>query len=253
MSKYYQTSQVAKLVGIHPNTVRLYEEWQLITKPSRKANGYRIYTDEHISQIHLLKVALRGEVLQNGLRKRAIEIVKAAAKQDYEKALQLNDYYLEEIALEKEKAKEAIRMAELMIRNVDLEEKLSLTRKEAAHYLEISIDTLRNWELNGLLTVKRRTNGYRIYDEKDIQRLKLIRTLRCANYSLMSILRMLEALEQNSQIDIKEVIDTPKSTEEIISECDHLLSSLDELEQDALQMKGQLLIMRQQFNNKIFR
>ena len=247
----YQTSQIAKLAGIHPNTVRLYEEWQLITKPSRRDNGYRIYTDEHISQIHLLKVALRGEVLQNGLRKRAIEIVKAAANQKYDEALRLNDYYLEEIVLEKEKAKEAIGVADFIIKNVVIEEKLSLTRKETADYLKISIDTLRNWELNGLLTIKRKANGYRIYDEKDIQWLKLIRTLRCANYSLMSILRMLEALEKNSQIDIEEVIDTPRPTEEIVSVCDRLLSSLDELEQDALQMKQQLLQMEQQFNHNL--
>jgi DNA-binding transcriptional MerR regulator len=44
--------------------------------------------------------------------------------------------------------------------------------------------TLRNWELNGLMAIKRRENGYRIYTEEDLMRLKIIRSLRCANYSL---------------------------------------------------------------------
>ena len=35
-------------------------------------------------------------------------------------------------------------------------------RKETADYLHITIDTLRNWELHGLFTVKRSQNGYRI-------------------------------------------------------------------------------------------
>ena len=35
----YSTGQVAKITGIHPNTVRMYEEWGLIHKPERKANG----------------------------------------------------------------------------------------------------------------------------------------------------------------------------------------------------------------------
>ena len=55
-------------------------------------------------------------------------------------------------------------------------------RKEVSELLDISMDTLRNWEMNGLLTVRRKDNGYRIYTDKDIQRLKIIRTLRCANY-----------------------------------------------------------------------
>ncbi len=66
-----------------------------------------------------------------------------------------------------------------------------LTRKEASDYLQISIDALRNWEMNGLLTVKRKQNGYRVYTDEDVRRLKIIRSLRCANYSLSAILRML--------------------------------------------------------------
>ena len=46
----YSTSQIAKIVGLHPNTVRKYEEWGLIHKPERKKNGYRVYTDIHIKQ-----------------------------------------------------------------------------------------------------------------------------------------------------------------------------------------------------------
>lgn len=56
-----------------------------------------------------------------------------------------------------------------------------MTRKEAAACLQVTADTLRNWELNGLLTVKRRQNGYRVYSAGDIRRLRIIRALRCAN------------------------------------------------------------------------
>ena len=70
MKQTFSTSQVAQIIGIHPNTVRLYEELQLITPPERKANGYRIFTDLHIRQFRIARLALRVEVLQNGLRKR---------------------------------------------------------------------------------------------------------------------------------------------------------------------------------------
>ena len=47
---------VAEMMGIHPNTVRFYEEWGLITKPVRKENGYRIYTDADIRQLKIIRV-----------------------------------------------------------------------------------------------------------------------------------------------------------------------------------------------------
>ena len=61
----YTTSEVAKMIGIHPNTVRLYEEWGLIPNAERKANGYRIFTDFHIEQFRLARTAFQIEVLQN--------------------------------------------------------------------------------------------------------------------------------------------------------------------------------------------
>lgn len=57
-----------------------------------------------------------------------------------------------------------------------------LKRKEVSRHLDISVDTLRNWELNGLITVKRKDNGYRVYSGEDVRRLKIIRSLRLANY-----------------------------------------------------------------------
>ena len=39
--KKYRTSEVAEMMGIHPNTVRFYEKWGLITKPVREENGYQ--------------------------------------------------------------------------------------------------------------------------------------------------------------------------------------------------------------------
>lgn len=63
----YKTIDVARIFGIHVNTVRLYEKYGLIPKPERRSNGYRIFTDIHIEQFRLARAALQVEVLQNGL------------------------------------------------------------------------------------------------------------------------------------------------------------------------------------------
>ncbi len=110
------------------------------------------------------------------------------------------------------------------------------------------MDTLRNWEINGLLTVKRKENGYRIYTQEDINRLKIIRSLRCTNYSLESILRMLNALSKNPATNIREVLDTPSLEEDIVSVCDKLITSLKSAESNAKQMKRQIESMKYKFS-----
>ena len=76
--KQYKTIDIARRIGIHVNTVRLYEKCALIPKPDRLPNGYRVFTDLHIEQFKLARAALRVEVLQNGLRKQAVNIIKVS-------------------------------------------------------------------------------------------------------------------------------------------------------------------------------
>ena len=244
----YKTAEIAHSIGIHPNTVRLYEELGLITKPEREANGYRVFTDFHREQFKFARTALKVEVLQNGLRKKAIDIIKISALGDFDGAIQLRESYLQQIKREQRNAEEAIRIAkQLLIGSKQERDSIFFTRKETADHLQISMDALRNWEMNGLLTVKRKQNGYRMYTDEDIRLLKIISSLRCANYSLAAILRMLSALSSNPQANIRQVIDTPKESDDIISVCDKLLTSLQYAEMNAQSMLIQLEKMKKQF------
>ena len=193
----YRTIDVARRIGIHVNTVRLYEKCALIPKPERLPNGYRVFTDLHIEQLKL--------------------------------------------------AEEAIQITRQILAGLDSDEHpgVSYTRKEAADLLGITIDTLRNWELNGLFTIKRRENGYRVYSMKDIQRLKIIRSLRCANYSLTAILRMLRAISDNPAANIRMVIDTPNEDDDIMKACDKLLTSLSQARENAVFVAGQIEKMQE--------
>ena len=244
----YTTMEVAKIIGIHPNTVRMYEEWGLIPLAERKSNGYRIFTDFHIEQLRLARIAFQIEVLQNGLRKKVIETIKLSAKKDFEKALMFAEEYLSQIQKEQRNAEESIGIAKQILSGKSAEHTLLLKRKEVSEYLEISMDTLRNWERNGLLQVKRKQNGYRAYTSDDIERLKMIRTLRLANYSLEAILRMLNALEHNPQIDMKQVLNTPQADSDIVSVCDRLIVSLKDAEENANKMINILLDMKEKFS-----
>ena len=244
----YTTTEVAKIIGIHPNTVRMYEEWGLIPLAERKPNGYRIFTDFHIEQLRLARIAFRIEVLQNGLRKKVVDIIKLSAKKDFDKALMFAEEYRKQIQREQINAEESIGIAKQILSGKPVEQTLFLKRKEVSNYLDISMDTLRNWERNGLLQIKRKANGYRAYTSDDIERLKMIRTLRLANYSLEAILRMLNALENNPQIDMKQVLNTPEEDADIVSVCDRLIVSLKDTEENAKKMINILLEMKEKFS-----
>ena len=244
----YTTSDVAKVIGIHPNTVRMYEEWGLIPLAERKSNGYRIFTDFHIEQLRLARIAFQIEVLQNGLRKKVVEIIKLSAKRDFDKALMFAEEYRSQIQREQRNAEESIGIAKQILSGKSAEHTFLLKRKEVSDYLDISMDTLRNWERNGLLQIKRKQNGYRSYTSDDIERLKMIRTLRLANYSLEAILRMLNALEHNPQIDMKQVLNTPQTDSDIVSVCDRLIVSLKDAEENAEKMIIILLEMKEKFS-----
>ena len=240
----YQTAEIAKIIGIHPNTVRLYEKLKLIPKPERQVNGYRIFTDFHIEQFKLVRLAFQIEVLQNGLRKKMVKMVKVAAAGDFDTALFITHDYLKQVQQERENAEEAIEIVIQILSGGTPENIHFFRRKEVSEYLGISMDALRNWEMNGLLTVKRKQNGYRVYTDEDIQKLKIIRALRCANYSLEAILRMLCQISENPDIDIKKVLNTPKEDTDIMTVCDRLITSLLSAEKNAEEILVQLQKMR---------
>lgn len=240
----YKTAEIAAMIGIHPNTVRLYEKLGLIPEPERRSNGYRVFTDFHIEQFKLARLAFRVEVLQNGLRKKIVQMVKESAAKNFDTALVLTQEYLAQVRQERTNAEEAIEIVKKILSGTAQEDRHFFKRKEASEYLGISTDTLRNWEMNGLLTVKRKQNGYRVYTGKDIQRLKIIRSLRCANYSLEAILGLLSQLSQNPDVDIKAALHTPKADETITAVCDKLIISLSAAEDNAKEMLCMLQKMK---------
>ena len=244
----YKTAEVAAIIGIHPNTVRLYEKLNLIPKPERLSNGYRVFTEFHVKQCKLIRLAFQIEVLQNGLRKKIAQMLTVSATGDFDTAITITKEYLKQIKQERQNAEEAIEIVKYILSSEVRESSTQLKRKDVSELLDISMDTLRNWEMNGLLTVKRKDNGYRVYTDEDIQRLKIIRSLRCANYSLQAILRLLQQLSKNPNTNIRIVLNTPKQTDDIISVCDRLIISLLAAEKNANALSSMLHDMKEKFS-----
>ncbi len=79
-----------------------------------------------------------------------------------------------------------------------------------------------------------------MYTDEDIRRFKIIRTLRCSNYSLSAILRMLNTLDNDCAADIDAALSIPGQNEDIISACDKLAISLNDAKRNALSIRDLL-------------
>lgn len=235
--KIYKTAEIAKIVGVHPNTIRFYEKMKLLPSIPRTDSGYRIFDDRHLVQLNLLRTAFRAEVVSGSLRQEVYEIVKTAASDNVHGAYQQTEDYLKHLKEERMRAEEAVRITlDLLEHNTtQCEDSECYGRSEIAKILGITADVLRDWERNGLILVPRDSRGYRKYGAKEMNRLKIIRTLRNANYSMMSILRMLNRLDKGDK-NIREIIDTPGVEEDIVCAADRYITSLGLAEKDALEM-----------------
>lgn len=238
----YRTTEIAKQANVHPNTVRIYEDWGYISPAPREDNGYRIFSDIHLFQLLVARTAFRCEIVQGHIRAKARAIVEASGKENFSLALELAEQYLTHLEQEYGRALEAIELVEKWLNGTESwSEDQTYTRKEAAKILDISSEVVRNWERNHLMTVPRLDNGHRVYTEKEINRMKIIRTLRAAHYSTSAILRLMNQAEKSKELNVKSVLNTPGKYEDIITVTDRLTHSLEEAIQNAQEVI-QLLI-----------
>lgn len=228
-----RTSDIAKTLGIHVNTVRLYEELGYLSKVPRGQNGYRLYHPMHLEQARLAYLALHWPYL--GDKPQLIELVKSAANGDFGMAMELAYRHLAYVRVERTYAEAAVEFLERWAAGHLLDApRQQVQIGQAAQYLNVTVDMLRNWERNGLIEVPRDpTNQYRLYGTAEFGRLRVIRMLVQAGYSLMAILQMLLQFDAGKTDNLRSALDIPRGDEPIDIIADRWLSSLIELEQRA--------------------
>jgi DNA-binding transcriptional MerR regulator len=241
--QYLRTHEIAAAVGVHVNTVRLYEEWGFLAPIPRSATGYRLYTRAHLEQMRLARLALQWPY--PGGKQVVLDLVAAAVADDLGMAMELAYLYLANVRRERTLAEAAVEFLERWARGQVLDTtRRTLTIAQVADHLGVTVDQVRNWERNGLITVPRDPqNGYRLYGSQEIGRLRVIRMLRQGGYSMMAILRMLLRFDAG-QIDLlREALDTPGENEDIQTVADRWLTTLAEQETRAQSIIRQVAAM----------
>ncbi|MDD2621207.1 MAG: MerR family transcriptional regulator [Syntrophomonadaceae bacterium] len=189
-NKTYSTKEIAKISGVHANTVRLYEAWGFIAKAARLNNNYRVFNDDHLYQMNLARVALPGPYPLDG--KLVQQLVKEFALYNIAGSLVLAREYLNRVDAEKQRALQALAILDQWFEKKTGDKNLIVltSRKQAAREINVSIDSLRTWERNGLFVIAKDCKGRMAYSEWDLEKIKVIRLLRNCGYSLSSLLRV---------------------------------------------------------------
>jgi DNA-binding transcriptional MerR regulator len=240
--RYLRTSDIANAVGVHPNTVRLYEEWGFLPPIPRSPSGYRLFTTNHLDQMRLARAAFQGPWPGQNIKRSALAMVRLAASGDLGGALEQAYNHLALVKAERAQAEAAVELLERWAQGTAADTTSAPLRiGQTAELLNVTTDTLRNWERNGLIDVPRDPrNRYRLYGATEIGRLRVIRMLRRAGYSTMAILRMVRHLDEGEDQDLRQVLDTPHPEEDVYTAADRWLSALDEQELRAMNLIGQL-------------
>jgi len=237
-SDFLRTSDLARAVGIHPNTVRLYVDWGLLPPVERSETGYRLFTQHHLDCLRLARTIYASEYPGRALRASGSEIIQCAVVDDWQGALEKAREHLASVKAELQHADTTANLLEHWAQNKDVStNEAPLAIREVSALLGVSQDVIRNWERNGLVRVPRNSyNNYRLFGKKEIERLRIIRMLSRAGYSHMAMLRMFIELDGGNTSNLKQVLDTPRADEDIFTAADHWLTTLQGQEKMAKQV-----------------
>lgn len=246
-SNFLRTSEIAKTLGIHANTVRNYEKWGYLPPIPRGENGYRAFTAVHLEHARLVCLVLQWPYL--GERAPLVQLVQSAARQEFGAALALAHSYKVQIQKAQEEAETAVHHLEQWVNGrFTSHATQTMTISQAAKYLGVTVETLRNWERNGLIDVPRRpSNQYRSFGAAELARLRVIRQLVQAGFSLMAISQALQQVDSGTTTNLRSALMLPphaRANEAIDVMGDHWLPSLLEMIQRAAAIMHQINQLR---------
>lgn len=195
VGKYLRTNDLAQAVGISVQQVRNYEAGGLIPAVERSPSGYRRYTRQHLAALKTARQLIGG---YGALRAQAI--MQALHRGQLAQALALIDERHAELARTREQLEQTLAALSVLAAQLPSEmhahgfERLRVGT--AARLVGVRVSALRFWEQQGLLRPSRdKGSKYRLYDERQLRRLRIVALLRQANYDFAAIHTTLNELE----------------------------------------------------------
>jgi DNA-binding transcriptional MerR regulator len=190
---YLRTRDLALAGHISVQQVRNYEASGLIPKAQRSPSGYRLYTQHHLAALQTVRSMVPGYGWQ-----RTPAIMQALHRGDLSAALAMIDERHAEQALKRlqvEQALVALRTLAAQSDSLQSSHPQRVRVGEAAKQVGVRVSALHFWEQQGLLhPVREQYSRYRLYDEHQMRRLRVVALLRDAGYRFNVIQSVLDEL-----------------------------------------------------------
>src|SRR5947209_10563840 len=102
--KYLRTSNLAKVVGVHPNTVRRYVDRGILPPVEHSRSGYRRFTEAHLDCLRLARQVYCNQYPGKAIYQSGIRIIQATVSGDVGGALSLAYSHLALVQSERRQA-----------------------------------------------------------------------------------------------------------------------------------------------------
>ncbi|PHV69765.1 transcriptional regulator [Sporanaerobium hydrogeniformans] len=237
----YKPKELANMFLLHTNTIRFYERIGFISKAKRGPNGYRQYTEKHVLQMRLVRYIFAYPFTNHQIRDRGGKLIKKIAEGDLIAGRQETQAYIACINKEIDKAENTIHILQEWANDKGArvkkekakKEVQSYTRKEMANLLGTTVEAVRNWERNMLIkTELRGKNNEVLFQDTDLNRMKIIYMLRQTGYSISAIHRCLAMYDKGQDKNLVGVLNTLEQ-EGLLSAGDAWNEQLKKVKQDA--------------------
>jgi DNA-binding transcriptional MerR regulator len=191
---YLRTIDLAQAGQISVQQVRNYEASGFIPPAERSPGGYRLYTQKHLVALKTARSLVGGYGWQ-----RAMAIMQAVHRGKLSVALALVDERHAELASKRLQVEQTLAaLSTLAAQSAPLANTRHSQRLrvgEAAKQVGVRVSALHFWEQQGLLhPVREQSSCYRLYDEHQMRRLRVVVLLRDAGYDFNVILPVLDEL-----------------------------------------------------------
>lgn len=208
---YLRTKDLAQAVNISVQLVRNYEADGFIPTVRRSPKGYRHYTQQHLMALKTARHLIGGYGKQQ-----AQQIMQAVHQGRISDALALINERHTELAsmqLQLEQTVVALNMLAAQLPAKTYASPKRLRVGAAAQLVGVRVSALRFWEQQGLLhPIREKSSKYRLYDERQLYRLRIVALLRQANYDFPAIHTALRELEAGQPQHAVAAIDQRQST-----------------------------------------
>ncbi|MGG1518015.1 MerR family transcriptional regulator [Paenibacillus oryzisoli] len=200
MTNVYTPAQIAEMLQVSTTTLRRYEGQGLIPDVPRTSGSHRSYGPVHLQAFRSIRALLKGfdippayEAMRHVKRGTAVEGL-------WQLNEQLND-------LQEEKRR--VQAISEMIQRSDLTPygnapiPAQMTIGQAAQLAGVNTSAIRHWEQEGLVSSDRQhRSGYRLYTQKELRKILVIRSLRRTVYYIDNLRELLDDLDRRNLSEI---------------------------------------------------